>query len=257
MPNIEASSPGQVTPAFYRLCAVMSALSALTTLVLIYAPEWYGPVQKGLAGRVERVNDAAYQLRAWTYLVHPFLVMAGILGLVLRLRRGPIQLLVPGFIGFAAWGMVEAAQQCLTLFAFDRWRRAYAAGDQVVIDAFPQLVAVYDGLWDAAYVLLLIGFLVGNACLGRALLSDGRHLSRALGIALIAAFILTAGLLGIEAGLWTLPGTAITVAYTVLQPAARVLLAVWLWVHAVEGEVGAPRPPLPTPAVGQTGSPAS
>ena len=60
-----------ISPAFYRSVAVCSILSAITTLGLIYLPEFFQPAD-GFEGRMRRVDDPAYVLRAWVYLVHPF-----------------------------------------------------------------------------------------------------------------------------------------------------------------------------------------
>jgi len=76
----------KLEPSFYRSVAVCSILSAITTLGLIYLPEFYQPAE-GFEGRMRRVADPAYVLRSWVYLVHPFLTFAAALGIALRIRR--------------------------------------------------------------------------------------------------------------------------------------------------------------------------
>ena len=106
------------------------AASALTTLVLIFGPDFFAPLAEGLEGRMQRVADPAYQLRAWTYFVHPFLVFTACLGVAAALRRKAPGLALAGILAFGLWATTEAAQQALTLFAFDDWRRAWLAGDR-------------------------------------------------------------------------------------------------------------------------------
>src|SRR5688572_20796655 len=60
-------------PNFYRTAAICSIVSALTTLGLIFLPYLWLPVE-GFDGRMNRINEPAYVLRSWIYLVHPFLV---------------------------------------------------------------------------------------------------------------------------------------------------------------------------------------
>ena len=65
----------KLTPAFYRTAAICSLLSAVTTLGLIFLPKLFAPID-GFEGRMGRVHDGWYQLRAWIYLVHPFITGA-------------------------------------------------------------------------------------------------------------------------------------------------------------------------------------
>jgi lipopolysaccharide export LptBFGC system permease protein LptF len=107
------------TPSFYRLTALCSFASAVTTLGLIFLPGMLAPADD-FAARMARVNDPVYRLYAWTYFVHPFLVVTAALAVAMRLRREAASLVIPGFLGFALWGATEAGQQAMTLFAFNR-----------------------------------------------------------------------------------------------------------------------------------------
>jgi hypothetical protein len=145
------------SPAFYRAAAVTSVFSAATTLLLIFLPDFYAPAE-GFDGRMNRVADPAYVLRSWVYLLHPFLVLTAAVGVAMRIRRLHSAAALVGLLGFVLWAFTEAGQQTLTLFAFDRWRAAYVAGDELVRSHIHASTAVYDGLWDAMYFLLLLGF---------------------------------------------------------------------------------------------------
>lgn len=219
-------------PAFYRTAAVASVLSAVTTLLLIFLPELFAPAA-GFEGRMQRVTDPAYTLRSWVYLVHPFLVLTAALGVAMRIRRAHAALALIGLIGFILWAFTEAGQQTLTLFAFDRWRAAWLTGDELMRTHLPTLTVLYDGLWDAMYFLLLIGFAIGNASLGAALIRE-RGLTRIVGAFLFAAFALTFTNIAGELRWFTLPEWLATWSYPAIQPLGRALLGVWLWKMADE-----------------------
>lgn len=220
--------------SFFRAAAVCSMLSAVTTLGLIFLPQWYASGD-GLAARVARVGDPVYQLHAWIYLTHPLLTLTAGLAIAVRVRAiAPGRALVGG-LGFVLWGFTEAFQQTWTLFAFDAWRRAYLEGDAALRAQMPVLVAVYDGLWNAMYVLLLIGFAVGNLLLGLALVRC-RRFTRVIGLFLLGAAALTLHNLFGEVGGPTLTGAPAMWIYAALQPAGRALIGVWLWRAARETE---------------------
>ena len=187
-----------LTPSFYRSVALCSILSAITTLGLIYLPEFYQPAE-GFEGRMRRVDDPAYVLRSWVYLVHPFITFAAALGVGLRIRTLRSAAAIIGLAGFALWACNEALQQTMTLFAFDKWRAAYFAADEATRAIIRTNTAMYDGLWDAFYFLLLIGFSIGNFSLGIGLVRAGRGVTRLVGCFLLAAVAITAG---VRAGTW-------------------------------------------------------
>jgi hypothetical protein len=215
------------TPTFYRTAASCSVLSAVTTLLLIFLPDFYAPAE-GFAGRMQRVTDPAYVLRSRVYLVHPFLVLTAALGVAMRLRRTHSVAAVVGLLGFVLWAFTEAGQQTLTLFAFDRWRTAWLAGDEAVRAHMSASAATYDGLWDAMYFLLLIGFTIGNAAYGVALVR-ARALTRVVGAFLLAACALTLSIFAGELHWFTLPEPIGSWSYPAIQPLGRTLLGVWLW----------------------------
>jgi hypothetical protein len=223
------------TPGFYRTAAVLSLLSAVTTAMLIVLPHWYAPAQD-LASRMARVQDPAYVVRAWTYLVHPFFVVAAALAVAARLRRVAASWVVPGFLAFALWGATEVAQQALTLFAYDPWRVAYLEGDAGVRAAMLERDALYSAVWNAMWTFLLLPFLVANALYAAALLRR-QGLSLAVGAFYAAAAALTALLLLREFGLPSLPEPVLALLYPALQPIARALIGVWLWRNADEDVV--------------------
>jgi len=226
---------------FYRSAAACSAVSAVTTLMLIFLPRVYGPL-RDFDARIAAVHHPAYIARAWGYLVHPFLCLAAALGVAASRRRAASGPAVVGFLGFLLWAFTEAGQQALTLTTFDRWRRAYPAADEAARSLLRTQIATYDALWDAMYVLLLIGFMVGNAFLAVALWK-----SPGLGRLVAVLYIAAAGL-GLtnflpEFGGPGLPPSLDFWLYPALQPAARLLIGVYLW-RATDPEDGGAPPPL-------------
>jgi hypothetical protein len=228
-----------LTPAFYRSVAVCSILSAITTLGLIYLPEFFQPVE-GFEGRMRRVDDPAYALRSWVYLVHPFLTFAAALGVGLRIRAVRSAAAVVGIAGFALWACNEALQQTMTLFAFDKWRAAYFAADEATRAIIRSNTAMYDGLWDAFYFLLLVGFSIGNTALGVGLLRAGRGVTRVVGFFLLGAVAITLPIITGELQWWSMPEPLASWSYPAIQPLGRTLIGLWLWSAADEAA------PLPT-----------
>ena len=216
-----------IDPRFYRVAALCSMLSALTTLMLIFLPEFFASGQ-GFEARMARVHETAYPLRAWAYLVHPLLVLPAARGIMFVIRREAPVLALAGLIGFICWAFTEASQQTLTLFAFDRWRLAWETADEATRAAIRVNALMYDGIWDGMYMLLLIAFAIGNACYGAELIRR-QGLARVVGGFLFAASALTVCLFLNELELPVLPAAVLEWSEPALQPLGRLLIGVWLW----------------------------
>lgn len=229
----------KLSPSFYRSVAVCSIVSAVTTLGLIYLPGFYQPAD-GFEGRMARVHDPAYVLRSWVYFVHPFITFAAALGVGLRIRALRSAAAIIGISGFALWACSEAGQQTLTLFAFDKWRVAYATADEATRTIIRTNTAMYDGLWDALYFLLLVAFTIGNTSLGIALVRAGRGVTRVVGFFFLAAAALTVTIITGELQWGSLPEPLASWSYPAIQPLGRTLIGLWLWTAANE------EAPLPT-----------
>lgn len=223
-------------PAFYRVAGIASILSALTTLGLIFLPSFYAAVPDGLPGRMLRVTDPAYLVRAWVYLLHPMLAFTAALGVGMACRRVAPALALAAVLGFGLWAITEAGQQTLTLFAFDDWRRAWLAGDAAVRATMEVRAAIYDGLWDAAYFLLLIGITTGSALFAAILLRMDDLLSRVVGGFYALATLQSLFIMSGEVGGPVLPEGIGFWIYPVTQPLARVLIGLWLLRVAARGE---------------------
>jgi hypothetical protein len=213
--------------SFYRAAAVASLLSVVTTLALIFLPRFYGPAES-FEHRLALADHPLAELRAWLYLLHPFLVLTAALGAAAAIRRSAPGAAVAGFLGFLLWAFTEAAQQALTLVAYRRWADAYASAETAVREILAVQVATYDAIWDSMFLLLLIGFLIGNLLYGWALI---RHsgFDRVIGVCFLAAAALTVSGISGELGGPVLPATIAPWIYPAIQPLARLLIGVWLW----------------------------
>jgi hypothetical protein len=228
----EAAAPARrFPPVFYRTAAIASFLTVATTLMLIFLPDFFAPGD-GFDARMRRVTETPYILRAWAYFIHPFLAFTAALGVALRLRR-QAHLMLPGLLGFALWAATEAGQQTMTLFLFDPWRRAWLASDQTVRATMEVRTALYDGLWNASYNLLLVGILIGCICYAAAMLRH-RGLTRIVGAFYAAAALLTLSFMVVEYGGPSLPAFLDRWLYPAFQPLARFLIGLWLWRNADE-----------------------
>ena len=215
------------TPTFYKAAAICSFASAITTLMLIFLPRFYGPATS-FDHRLELVQHPMWQLRAWAYLVHPFLVLTAALAVAAALRRIATGAAVAGFLGFTLWAFTEAAQQTLTLTAFRRWADEYRAADVNVRETLRAQIGIYDAIWDSMFLLLLIGFLFGNVLYAIAT-ARGARLTRVLSFFYVGAALLTIAIISGELGGPTLPPLLSAWLYPLLQPAARATIGVWLW----------------------------
>jgi hypothetical protein len=226
------------SPAFYRVAALCSIASAITTLGLIFLPGMLPPAED-FAARMARVDEPVYRLYAWVYFTHPFLVVTAALAVAVRLRFDAASLVVPGLLAFLLWGATEAGQQALTLFAFNPWRIAWLAGDAEVRATMEARTAMYDGLWNAMYFVVIVAFFIANALYAVAMWRHG-GLSRVVGVFYAAAAALTLLIIVVEVGgPQLLPDALDFWLYPLIQPLARALIGAWLLHHADEDAAAA------------------
>jgi len=221
------------TPAFYRVAALCSFASAVTTLGLIFLPEMLSPADD-FAARMARVNDPTYRAYAWVYFIHPFITVGAALAVAMRLRGEAASLVIPGLMAFLLWGATEAGQQTMTLMAFNPWRTAWLAGDPAVRASMEVRTALYDGLWNASYFLIIVAFFIANLFYALAL---GRWpgLSRTVAAFYLLAAVQTLLIIVNEVGgIQVLPESVDFWIYPLTQPLARALIGAWLWRNRVE-----------------------
>ena len=104
--------------------------------------------------------------------------------------------------------------------AFNPWRLAWLAGDPVVRATMELRTAMYDGVWNAMYFLLIIGFFIANTLYSVAMWR-GRGLTRVVGIFYAAAALLTLQIIVVEMGGGQLLPDAISFWAPPFDPASR------------------------------------
>jgi hypothetical protein len=221
---------------FFRAAAVCSFLSAITTLLLIFLPRLYPPVVS-FDDRMALGANVAYLTRSWAYLVHPFITVTASLAVAVRRRYQATGAATLGMLAFLLWGGTEAAQQALTKVALDRtWRAAWPTADEAARTLIRSHVALYDVLWDAMYLLIVMAFLAGNVLLALAMRGE-RGLGRWVSVAYWGAAALTLTLVLAELGAPDVPEPLGSWLYPAIQPLGRFLIGLWLWRAAREGDV--------------------
>jgi hypothetical protein len=216
------------TRRFFRTAAVCSFLSVGTTLLLILLPRWI-PEAHDLAARMDAHAHPAYVVRSWAYLCHPFLVLGAALAVAVRVGLRSPGAAAFGLICFMLWAFLEAAQQGLTLVAFDRiWRPEFFAADVAGRQVIEARVAVYDALWDSLFFVLVLGFALGSVFFG-ATLVGASGLSRVLGVLYLVIATWSFHGMAVDWGAPPLPPLLDEWLYPVVQPIARTLIGVWLW----------------------------
>ncbi|HEX2452006.1 MAG TPA: hypothetical protein VHJ69_12725 [Gemmatimonadales bacterium] len=216
------------TRRFFRAAAVCSFLSVGTTLLLIFLPRWI-PSATDLAARMDAHGHPAYLVRSWVYFCHPFLVLVAALGVAVRAGVRSPGFAVFGFVCFMLWAFLEAAQQGLTLVAFDRlWRPAFLAADAAGREAIAARVAVYDALWDSLFFVLVIGIALGSLLYGWILVGTS-GLGRVVGVLYLVIAAWSVYGMAVDWGAPPLPSVLDDWLYPVVQPVARALIGVWLW----------------------------
>jgi hypothetical protein len=226
---------GRVGPGFLRVAAACWAVSALTTLGLIFLPYFYLPLDG--ADPARRLLDPIYMTRVGVALVHPLIVLVGVLGVVAaRLAVAP-GWAVAGGVFFLVWAAVEAVQQALTLVTLNwTWRAEYLhAADPIARERLGAWITAFDGISDGLFFVLLIAFVIANLFFALAVW-DRPLVQRLVAI----GFLVAAGLGVISAltsfGAGVLPDAVMAVLYPLLQPPARLLTGVWIWREAARGE---------------------
>lgn len=165
--------------SFFRSGAVAAGISVVTLLGLCLLPYLY-PVADTWHMRLTTVRDPYYQLRAWLSFLHPFCVVLGVLGIGIALRRSAPGIALIGFLGFFCWGLIEAARQIITLFAYHRWAYAFANADTAARQMIRTQIGTYDAFSEAMLFLLSLCFCIGCWCYGYAMVNR-RGLDKWLG----------------------------------------------------------------------------
>jgi hypothetical protein len=222
--------PRDVT--FLRAAAVCQALSAVTTLGLIFLARGFRPVTDPIAA-AERLDDPVFVTRLVVGVVHPFLVLLGATAVVVLRFHHARAAAATGVVFLTMWATTEAVQQALNLVAVHfAWRAMLAnASDPLTSQQLRAYLEAAPAVSDALFLIILIAFVVSHIGLAVAMWDTDR-LTRvvAIGFALAAALGVISAITTFGANL--LPPGVMALLYPLLQPPARFLTGVWIWREA-------------------------
>lgn len=215
------------SPTFFRVAAVCALLSAITTFGVHLLPRLVPPPVT-FEDQIALAVNPAYVFRLWWVLAHILLVLFSMWGFAaakLPSAAGPAGF---GLFGFLLFGLAELVRTSLALNSVNAWRGLYAAApDETARAMLRGYLLAWPQVGNALFFLLALGFFLGNLCFGIATWR-GRGLEKAVSsVLLVWSAISLAGIASEYGGqAWLELPEWVAVTY---QPAARTLVAVWLW----------------------------
>jgi hypothetical protein len=219
----------------FRVAAIASFASALTTAVLIYGPG--AEAGSGLVEQAELYDDWRYLYKRWVLFFHPQFAFIASLGVAVALfTRHPV-LVSLGLFYLLVWAVTEMTQQAFIIDALNAYYRPglLGAGSEAERIAYETLITGFEGITDSQYFVLLFGFGVGTMLYGWAFLAaDG--FGSAIGIVLLfLGLVSLLAFMGYYMGASSVaPLSAWVYAnlYGVLQTGVRIAMGAWLWQRA-------------------------
>ncbi len=204
-------------------------LTVLTTLCVHLLPRLWAPAET-FEAQVELRSNPVYLARLWIVLAHCALVAVSMLGVGLRRLRESPGLVLPGLLAYLLFAGTEMLRTSLVLFAVNgTWRAGHAAAaDEAARQAFRDQIAGFAGVNQALFMLFFLAFAAGNLLYGLAL-RRGRGLERVVGWTLLTWAALAIPTLADEVSGAARFAPHLGWVGPVFQPAARTLIAVWLW----------------------------
>lgn len=232
-----------VLSPFFRVVAFTSILSAITTGLLLFLPE---VPASDFSAQLALHNNHLYLAKKWILLFHPMFAFISMLGITIHLVKTKLHCVIPASFFALVWAITEMAQQAYTIVALNNhWRPNYLAETSDVKKQviFVQLESYYP-VWDSMYFLIIICFGIASLLFGIALIAKNR-LSNvlAMGSILIGLFSIlnfTSDYLRITQ-LLPMVNFWYEWIYGIVQPAWRILLAIWFWKLSIKYHQGSPR----------------
>jgi hypothetical protein len=217
-----------VSRRFIQIAGVCFAISAVTTLGLIFLPRFF-PETTDAESRARLILNLPYVTRRYVALFHPLIVLTGALGVLAVRFNAAAWSVVPGFVFYLMWAMTEGIQQALTLVALDwTWRPQYlAAANDPERALLQQHIDGFAPLSDGLFFFLLIAFILANGLYTFAVWG-GPLLQRVVAVAFGVSTALGVISLLTSYGGEIVSPSLMAIAYPALGPAGRLLTGVWL-----------------------------
>lgn len=216
----------------FKIAALASFLSALTTLLLIYGPNVQA--ETGVMSQAQLHSNWGYLYRPWVLFFHPQFAFIASLGVAVALFKKRPALISIGLFYLLIWAATEMTQQAHIIDGLNQfWRPGYInAESDIQKQAYSTIIKGFEGISDSLYFVLLFGFGIGTTLFGFAFLSPHFY-DKAIGISLIFIGSLSlAAFTGYYTGLsFITPVTSWIYAniYGVVQSGVRVGIGIWLW----------------------------
>ena len=221
--------PERVSPAFMKVASVCAILTALTTVAVHWLPDLWSSATTFQA-QVQLRHNAIYMGRLWIVLVHCVLVAISMAPVPCLLNGVPRLIAMFGFASYVVFAFVEILRTSLSIFAVNRvWRAGYeTSNDDVRRETFRDAIDAFAGVNDTLFFLFFAAFTAGLFCYGFALLLRS-GIDQGMGLLFLLWGVLNLpDLVGAIAGNEAL-GKGFEWVGRYLQPAARLLIGVWLW----------------------------
>lgn len=219
--------------SFLFLGAACAALLAVTTFLLWFMPHFVAPADN-LAAQIERLNNPWYTGRLWVNFIHMWLGLVSLMAAAALLARRRPGFAWLGFACFGIWVIVELLGVSVNLLSVNlTWRAGHAAADAQTQAMLAVLISGWPGVWEALYFTLVIAFLCGSLLYSFAALTDpAGGWARVVGAAFMVGALLSVAFLVSGYGGPQWPGDIAGAAYPVVQPVARMLIAIWIFKSA-------------------------
>jgi hypothetical protein len=221
--------PERASPAFVRAASICAILTALTTVVVHWLPDLWSNAAT-FDSRVQLRHNAIYMGRFWIVLIHCALVVISMAAVPCLLNGVPRLIGMFGLGSYVMFAFVEMLRTSLSIFAVNRaWRGGYETiDDDLQKRTFRAALDSFGGVNDALFFLFFLAFTAGLFCYGFALLSQNGMDQR------VGILFLLWGVLNLPSLIGTIVGNeALSRSFDwvgrYFQPAARLLIGVWLW----------------------------
>ena len=225
--NSNNSGTGKSYLYFAASCAL---ISAITTIAIhgIHVPS------ANFEENVLLYKNNLFLLLNWIIMFHCLMVLFSMLGVALVIEKHSRALAILGFLFFSLFVFSEWQRTLNTLWHINGLRRQYtAAVDENTLQFLRFEIQNRLSQSNVFFLLFTIGFSLGNACYGLAIVKN-KGLDRFLGTGLLIWFCCTSCsfIYDFVPAQWL--GTIVDACNKYYQPFIRLVIAYWLFQKAIQ-----------------------